>query len=255
MLGLSIPVLRILEITPERVGAISAGHEFGPIIRTNAAVGLKYSMKSGLVTEQLQCVRDDRALFENLSFQFSTGEVIQVKGPNGSGKTTLLRTIVGIAEHVEGQFNWSGVFGNGSKPDPLKLLYLGHKPGVTSLSTPLENLSFYAEINDWNIPSRESLFKALEKVGLKGFEYTPAHSLSAGQNRRIALARLYLADTEKAPLWILDEPFTALDLKGVGQLESHIEAHAKAGGMVILTTHHELKISGLRVLNLEEFGA
>lgn len=210
-------------------------------------------MKSGLVTQNLECVRDDRALFENLSFTFSQGEVVQVKGPNGSGKTTLLRTLVGIAEHVDGDFKWSGIFGDGSKPDSEKLIYLGHKPGVTALTTPLESLEFYAEINNWQVKNRDHLFNALEKVGLCGFEYTPAHSLSAGQNRRIALARLYLAEPEQAPLWILDEPFTALDLKGVAQLESHISAHAETGGLVILTTHHQLEISALRVLNLEDF--
>lgn len=200
---------------------------------------------------QLHCERDDRLLFQQLDFDLSVGDILQVRGPNGCGKTTLLRAMVGLSDAVEGEFTWHQGYGEGDWLDPASLMFLGHKPGITGVASAIENLSFHAELKGWHQPTQDELYQALEMVGLRGFEQVSANQLSAGQQRRVALARLYLSK-HQVPLWILDEPFTALDKKGVAQLEQHIQAHAKQGGSVILTTHHELNISSARMLDLED---
>lgn len=208
--------------------------------------------KQVLIAKKLYCERDDRLLFQNLDLEFHEGEVVQIRGPNGCGKTTLLRKLSGLADVVTGELNWQDPFGETDWIDPSKFLYLGHKPGITGSATALENLIFHYSLKGLNAPTEEALFAALHQVGLTGFEHVYAHSLSAGQQRRVALARLYLMG-HQMPVWILDEPFTALDVKGVMQLESHIENHAKNGGLVVLTTHHPLDIASARMVDVEAF--
>ncbi|WP_428242151.1 cytochrome c biogenesis heme-transporting ATPase CcmA [Gynuella sp.] len=191
-------------------------------------------------------------MFKNLVVTLTSHQVMQVKGANGSGKTTLLRKLVGLSDVVEGDVEWYEPVGSKQELDAGKFLYLGHRPGVTNVSTALENLRFSVSLKaHLSLPEARYL-AALDKVGLKGFEDVPAHSLSAGQQRRIALARLYLLD-EAVPLWVLDEPFTALDLDGVAKLEQHIASHSERGGSVILTTHHRLDMEHLSVLDLEQY--
>ncbi len=200
-----------------------------------------------LAAKALFCERDERVLFADLDFTVSRGEVLQVEGPNGSGKTTLLKIISGLNRHFEGELYWQG--------DPLAsvrdeflsaMLYFGHLPGVKAVLNPIENLRWYAALHPAMSVDDESIMAALEKVGLYGFEDVACHALSAGQNRRVSLARLHLS---QADLWILDEPFTAIDKAGVKAQEQLIESHAANGGAVILTTHHELSIAS-RQLNL-----
>lgn len=198
----------------------------------------------------LFCERDERILFEQLSFDVQAGQLVQVVGPNGSGKTTLLRILSGLSSSYEGELFWKG--------DPMadvreefaaSMLYFGHQPGVKGALTPEENLRWYAAIHP-SIDERD-LHQALNKVGLAGYEDVPCHSLSAGQNRRVSLARLYMSH---APLWILDEPFTAIDKRGVAEKEALLAQHVEQGGSVILTTHHDLSHSGpVTRLNLEEY--
>ncbi|MNV53249.1 Cytochrome c biogenesis ATP-binding export protein CcmA [compost metagenome] len=132
------------------------------------------------------------------------------------------------------------------------LLWIGHAAGIKDLLTAEENLTWLCALHQ--PASRETIWNALAAVGLRGFEDVPCHTLSAGQQRRVALARLYLASP---PLWILDEPFTALDKQGVAQLEAHLASHCEQGGTVVLTTHHtlECKPSGYRELNLGQWAA
>lgn len=195
----------------------------------------------------LFCERDDRVLFEALNFEVRPGELVQVEGPNGAGKTTLLRIISGLSEAYEGEILWKGAPVNDSRAEYLSnLLYLGHKPGVKAVLTPIENLTAFMACR--SPKSQAEIVTALEKVGLRGYEDVPCHSLSAGQHRRVGLARLHLSDD---PLWILDEAFTAIDKSGVKSLESLMQARVAAGGTIILTTHHEMTVSAsLRKITL-----
>jgi len=203
-----------------------------------------------LEVKNLFCERDERTLFDGLSFILNQSEVLQIEGQNGSGKTTLLRILCGLSDAFEGEVLWQGK--NIEEDREIfyqALLYVGHLSGVKGTLTAEENLAWMSQLD----PSlnQMNISEALEKVGLYGYEDIPCHTLSAGQQRRVGLARLYLSS---APLWILDEPFTALDKKGVAEKEALIAQHVQAGGSIILTTHHNLSIPDkeVRCLNLGE---
>ena len=200
-----------------------------------------------LEARNLFCERDERILFDNLSFTLNAGEILQVEGPNGSGKTTLLRMLAGLSIAFDGELLWKGKSMADERDDFLaSLLYFGHLPGVKATLTAEENLRWYCAVHP--LTRIAGIPEALARVGLRGFEDVPCHSLSAGQNRRVSLARLYFSE---APLWVLDEPFTAIDRRGVADKEALIAAHAAKGGSVILTTHHELGIrDNVRQLSL-----
>lgn len=202
-----------------------------------------------LKIDNLFCERDERILFDQLSFDVQAGEIVQIEGQNGSGKTTLLRMLSGLSRNFEGDIYWQGVsISECSEVFRESLLYFGHQPGVKAILTPEENLRWYAAMHPTIDLSKLSL--AIEQVGLCGYEDVPCHMLSAGQNRRVSLARLYLSS---APLWILDEPFTAIDKRGVAAKEALIARHAEQGGSVILTTHHELAShEHIRRINLDQ---
>jgi heme exporter protein A len=195
----------------------------------------------------LLCERDERVLFSSLNFSVSAGTVLQIEGPNGSGKTTLLRILAGLSSNYEGEIYFKGQSIKAQAYEYRKALCsLGHAPGVKAMLSPRENLRWALSLS--TTVSADDIDEALCAVGLWGFEDVPAYSLSAGQHRRVALARLYLS---QAPIWILDEPFTAIDKAGVAELEQLLTAHAKRGGAVILTTHHHLNLeAGLEVLSL-----
>lgn len=186
-----------------------------------------------LEANNLTCVRDERTLFSELSFTVSAGDIVQIEGANGAGKTSLLRILAGLSRAEQGEVLW--------QQQPIRqqresyhaaLLYLGHQPGVKAVLTARENLHFFhADQHE------EALWQALEEVDLTGFEDVAVAQLSAGQQRRVALARLWLSDS---PLWILDEPLTAIDKSGVEKLMALFNRHADNGGAVILTTHQEL---------------
>lgn len=185
----------------------------------------------------LSCVRDERTLFSGLSFTIETGEMVQIEGRNGAGKTSLLRILAGLSSPEAGEVRWQGV--NTRRQRDVfhqQLLYLGHQPGVKSVLTAYENLAFYQSVN--GTASADAIYQALENVGLLGYEDVTVAQMSAGQQRRVALARLWLSD---APLWILDEPLTAIDKQGVSTLIELFEQHTQQGGMVLLTTHQDLQ--------------
>lgn len=198
-------------------------------------------MSALLQTVNLYCERNDRSLVENLNLQVSAGDIYQIEGPNGSGKTTLLRALCGLSSRYRGELLWRGQPMRSNRIDFLsQLLYIGHSSGVKITLTPRENLNWHASICGIGADQAQSdIMSALERVGLYGYEDVPCFALSAGQQRRVGLARLFIG---KMSLWILDEPFTAIDKKGVAELEKWIEQFALDGGAVILTTHHELAI-------------
>jgi len=209
-----------------------------------------------LKATDLFCERDERILFSNLSFAVDQGEILHIQGGNGAGKTTLLRRLVGLSWVVDGKVTWHAPVSDGDSPDGdspdgdsldgNSFWYLAHRPAVTLMQTPLENLAFALALHN-QVLSPEALWQALATVGLRGYEDVPAHSLSAGQQRRVSLARLYL-ELPAVRLWLLDEPFTALDVNGVAQLEQRIERFAEQGGTVIMTSHHGLRHTAVRHL-------
>jgi len=199
-----------------------------------------------LTAEGLSCVRDDRTLFRDLSFSVGPGEVLQVDGRNGSGKTSLLRILCGLTTPSGGEVLWGGQPLARVRTDYLlELAYLGHAAGVKLDLTPVENLRIARALKR----AREEIGieEALERVGLLGFEDVPVRSLSAGQGRRVALARLVAT---RARVWILDEPFTAIDRRGVADVEALIAQHTESGGMAVLTSHHPVRLPGCQVRNL-----
>jgi len=203
-----------------------------------------------LEVKNLFCERDERVLFSNLNFGISAGEVVQIEGQNGSGKTTLLRILCGLNESYEGELFWQQEEIAEVRDDYFsQMLYVGHLAGVKSTLTAEENLTWMQQLDP--ALDKVSIAEALNSVGLYGFEDVPCYTLSAGQQRRVGLARLYLST---APLWILDEPFTALDKKGVAEKEALLAQHVLNGGSVILTTHHDLNVPGhtVRRINLDE---
>lgn len=189
-----------------------------------------------LEVRQLCCIRDERVLFEDLSFTVSPGELVQIEGPNGAGKTTLLRIIAGLGLSESGDVCWLGESVMKAREEFYgQLLFLGHSAGVKREMTAFENLAFYQRMHA--DVDESLLWEALARVGLAGREDVPAAQLSAGQNRRIALARLWIS---KVPLWVLDEPLTAIDKQGVKVLEKLFQQHVERGGMVLFTTHQDM---------------
>ena len=204
-----------------------------------------------LELRNLACERDERFLFAQLNASFYAGQVVQILGPNGSGKTTLLRMLAGVSKDFYGDIFWQS--------RPLKdavweyandLLYLGHLPGIKKSLSPLENLRWYAAAQGGVADA--DLIKSLTQVQLSGYEDTPCYRLSAGQLRRVALARLAFSN---AKIWVLDEPFTALDKSGVAELEARLIAHAAAGGLVLVTSHQDINVPNLQFLDLLDFPA
>ncbi|EDN66925.1 Cytochrome c biogenesis ATP-binding export protein ccmA [Beggiatoa sp. PS] len=199
-----------------------------------------------LIIESLQCIRDDRVLFNDLNFTLKAGQLLQIEGRNGSGKTSLLRILCGLTLPTEGIVYWQNQDIQEIQSSYwATLAYLGHANGVKAELTPLENLAMARALAAAS--TAVDLANALEQVGLYGFEDVPTRTLSAGQQRRVALARLLVTS---APLWILDEPFTALDKAAIVMIEGWIDAHVKRGGMVILTSHHTVNCQNAIFLQL-----
>ena len=184
-----------------------------------------------LEVTQVAIERGDRRLLSDVDFRVSGGEIWQLVGANGVGKTSLLRGLAGVARlGVTGEIRHAGAF-----------LYLGHASALKSSLSPVDNLRWHPA-SDVTAPVGE-ICEALAAVDLAGYEYRPTGSLSAGQQRRVALARLLLSD---APLWLLDEPFTALDVAGCEWLEACVREHVNAGGAAVFTSHQPSRFGPLQ---------
>ena len=200
-----------------------------------------------LEVNNLECIRGDRSLFTGLEFNLGAGELLHLQGHNGSGKTTLLRTLCGLIAPSEGEVIWKGKNIRRQREEYADdMLFLGHLNGIKADLTALENLRILCKLDGLDISEKE-LWQVLEKMGLYGHEDLPVRVLSQGQKRRVSLARLLLS---RSPIWLLDEPFTALDKAAVDFLQTVVAEHIKKGGLVILTTHQDVALTSGKVKNL-----
>ncbi len=205
-----------------------------------------------LEVKNLQCIRGDRELFTDLSFSLQENQLMTLEGRNGSGKTTLLRALCGLYLADQGEILWKGeTIRKQDEAYRCDLLYLGHLNAIKPDLSVLENLRINTLLAGESVTHTE-LMDALDTIGLYAFEDFPTSQLSQGQKRRVALARLLIS---KAKLWILDEPFVALDVAAVELLQSIIAKHVDNGGMVILTTHQEVPLTSGKIkrLSLNEY--
>lgn len=193
-------------------------------------------MTSKLEVVNIECIRGNRSLFSGLNFSLQSGQLQYVEGKNGAGKTSLLRILTGLSLPESGQILWHGQDIRKDKEGYYRNLgYIGHSDGIKLDLSPLENLESYLALNVLN-PYLD-VETALDRVGLHEFRHQPCHTLSAGQCRRAAIARLFLGRT---PLWILDEPMTGIDDSGAKTVEGILEEHLRDNGMIILTSHRPI---------------
>jgi heme exporter protein A len=197
-----------------------------------------------LKAEGLACVRGERIVFRGLDFSLSAGEAMLLVGPNGVGKSSLLRLIAGLIPIAEGRLAWDGA-PVADDPDAhrARLAYVGHLDALKPAMTLAENLGFWARLAG----AEGAVETALARFDLADLADLPARFLSAGQRRRLGLARLAL-DTR--PLWLLDEPSVSLDVASVSRLAALVAEHRARGGMVLAASHVDLGIDGASVLDL-----
>lgn len=197
-----------------------------------------------LNAENLSCQKGYNQLFDDLCFRLNSGELLRITGTNGSGKTSLLKILAGLNTPEKGTISLGN---NACKSDEYQqqILYLGHLCTLSGELSSLENLDYLNTLKQ--TVQTTKLIDALSKIGLEGFEYEPASKLSAGQKRRVILAALFIS---KAKVWLLDEPFTALDKDGVALIESCIKRHCDSGGICLYTTHQDTTFAQQKVLAL-----
>lgn len=192
-----------------------------------------------LTVANLACVRGERRLFEGVSFSLERGQWLHLEGENGSGKTSLLRIVCGLLHKEAGEIRWNGQPVAEVDDDYRSdLLYLGHAGAIKEELTALENLRIGAALGGRTLDEAAAL-AALRRLGLKGRENLPSRFLSQGQKRRVALARLL---TSRTKLWVLDEPFVALDVRAVDLLCAIIGDHLRNGGMALFTSHQAVNL-------------
>ena len=202
-----------------------------------------------LAASQIECVRGNRRLFRDLSFRLEAHQALRVRGENGSGKTSLLRIVAGLSPAESGSVSWNDGNIHTLGEDYLRdLLFLGHSNGLKDDLSPVENLR-YALALAGVVADEPDLRESLAEQGLDAIADLPVKLLSQGQKRRVALTRLSFS-AEK-PLWILDEPFTALDAAAEERLARTITKQSHRGGMVMFTTHQEVALPGSAMRSLD----
>ena len=184
----------------------------------------------------LACIRSERIVFAGLNFSVAPGGALLLTGPNGSGKSSLLRLMAGISHPAAGKISWRGK-SIADEPEGFfrDLHYIGHRDAIKPALSVRENLEFFSALR----PGTRDIGGALERMGLAPLADLPARTLSAGQTRRVALARILACP---APLWLLDEPTVALDQASVDRLQTAISTHRRSGGIVVASTNVPLEI-------------
>jgi heme exporter protein A len=202
--------------------------------------------------EKLVCVRGERIVFTGLDFQVSPGQALLLLGPNGSGKSSLLRVMAGLLKPAAGRLVWGGAaVAEDREAHAARIHYVGHHDAIKPVLSVEENLRFWARLHDPLTGDRVAL-AALQRFGLARLSGVPGKMLSAGQKRRLNLARLLAAP---AAVWLLDEPTVALDRASVKVLEAVLAEHRANGGMVVLSTHADVDLAGAEELHLDRFAA
>lgn len=202
--------------------------------------------------ENLMCVRGERTVFHTLDFNLNAGGALVLIGPNGAGKSSLLRMMASLLRPAEGRMMWRANGGEDDVWDDVdlhggRLHYVGHHDAVKPVLTAAENIGFWARLRGGG---EDTIQDALGVFDINHLYDVPGRFLSAGQKRRVNLARIIAAP---APLWLLDEPTTALDKATIKRLEDAIQRHRDAGGMVVLSTHADVNTPGAEILNLADF--
>lgn len=201
-----------------------------------------------LEAQNLGCIRGDRLLFRHLNFTVPPGAVLELRGANGSGKTSLLRILCGLANAAEGEVRWNGTDIRRVREEYLATIaYVGHQNGIKDELTTLENLLIAGRIGGHEVKPEQGR-SALDRVGLSKQDNLPTRFLSAGQRRRLALARLLAA---RATVWVLDEILASLDDAGMNLARELISAHGKRGGLAIVATHQTLNLSEVSLQEID----
>ena len=196
---------------------------------------------NSLVAEGISCLRNEELLFKDISFNLSSGEVLQIEGANGSGKTSLLRILCGLVLPEEGDISWNGEDIQKIRSKYVQdMHYIGHTNGIKAELSPLENLVVAQSLTT---PRRGySCEDALAQMEIEELADVPVRKLSSGQRRRVALSSLLISE---ARLWLMDEPFTSLDDSSRLLVKQMIETHANTGGLVVIVTHDPLELPGI----------
>lgn len=193
-----------------------------------------------LTATDLTCEKGDRQLFSQLSFSLASHTLLYVTGENGAGKTSLLRILVGLSQASQGSVEIN------QSHEPI---FIGHKSAINSTLSAFENMQYWARLHDIDV-SESKILSVLHTLGLEFLEHIPSTQLSAGQQRRVALAKLWLDAPSR--LWVMDEPYTALDVDTIALLQQHIAAFVNQGGSVIMTSHQQPSIDcSMHTLHLE----
>ncbi|SCA57125.1 Cytochrome c biogenesis ATP-binding export protein CcmA [Candidatus Terasakiella magnetica] len=203
--------------------------------------------------QDLVCIRGERLVFAKLDFTLESGGCLTLIGHNGAGKSSLLRMMAGLLSPASGVMSWEGEpVSQDMDEHRERLHYVGHHDAIKPVLSVEENLKFWAGLRSDASKAQANFKEALDIFSIGHLIDVPGRFLSAGQKRRANLARIIAS---KSPLWLLDEPTTALDKESIKKLEDVIEAHREKGGMVVLSTHSDMNIKDQQVLNVGDFTA